>query len=72
MNSLREFKRSKKLTLPEHLAAISSSLPGSGYQWLNYLSEVNWGGILADDMGLGKTVQALIIPASLSKMNMAN
>jgi non-specific serine/threonine protein kinase len=30
-----------------------------GFQWLNYLSEVNWGGILADDMGLGKTVQAL-------------
>src|SRR5690606_2318104 len=27
--------------------------------WLNYLSEVGWGGILADDMGLGKTVQAL-------------
>ena len=31
----------------------------SGFQWLNYLSEVKWGGILADDMGLGKTVQAL-------------
>ena len=31
----------------------------AGYQWLNYLSEINWGGILADDMGLGKTVQAL-------------
>src|SRR5690606_29839325 len=31
----------------------------AGYQWLNYLHEVNWGGILADDMGLGKTVQAL-------------
>ena len=31
----------------------------SGYQWLNYLHEVKWGGILADDMGLGKTVQAL-------------
>ncbi|HYM94939.1 MAG TPA: DEAD/DEAH box helicase, partial [Chitinophagaceae bacterium] len=31
----------------------------AGYQWLNYLSEIGWGGILADDMGLGKTVQAL-------------
>lgn len=31
----------------------------SGYQWINYLSEIKWGGILADDMGLGKTVQAL-------------
>jgi Superfamily II DNA/RNA helicases, SNF2 family len=26
---------------------------------VNYLHEINWGGILADDMGLGKTVQAL-------------
>ena len=31
----------------------------AGYQWLNYLNDVGWGGILADDMGLGKTVQAL-------------
>src|SRR5205085_10038953 len=29
------------------------------YHWLNYLTEIKWGGILADDMGLGKTVQAL-------------
>ena len=26
---------------------------------MNYLREVQWGGILADDMGLGKTIQAL-------------
>jgi non-specific serine/threonine protein kinase len=31
----------------------------AGYQWLSYLNDVGWGGILADDMGLGKTVQAL-------------
>jgi non-specific serine/threonine protein kinase len=30
-----------------------------GFHWLNYLQDVNWGGILADDMGLGKTIQAL-------------
>ncbi len=29
------------------------------FHWLNYLSEIGWGGILADDMGLGKTIQAL-------------
>ena len=32
----------------------------AGYQWLNYLTEIKWGGILADDMGLGKTVQAFL------------
>ena len=31
----------------------------AGFQWLSYLNDVSWGGILADDMGLGKTIQAL-------------
>ncbi len=31
----------------------------TGFQWLVFLNEAGWGGILADDMGLGKTVQAL-------------
>jgi SNF2 family DNA or RNA helicase len=41
------------------LAPILRPYQVSGFQWLNYLREVGWGGILADDMGLGKTVQAL-------------
>ena len=32
-----------------------------GFQWLNYLTEIGFGGLLADDMGLGKTVQVLSI-----------
>ena len=39
----------------------------AGYQWLNYLTDIKWGGILADDMGLGKTVQALSFLESLSE-----
>jgi len=31
----------------------------SGVDWLQFLREYDFGGILADDMGLGKTVQAL-------------
>ena len=30
-----------------------------GLNWLNFLDEMQWGGILADDMGLGKTLQVL-------------
>ena len=30
-----------------------------GYDWLHFLNEYKFGGILADDMGLGKTVQVL-------------
>ncbi|QES90994.1 DEAD/DEAH box helicase [Rhizosphaericola mali] len=44
---------------PDRLQATLRPYQISGFQWLNYLSEVNWGGILADDMGLGKTIQTL-------------
>jgi non-specific serine/threonine protein kinase len=36
---------------------------------LNYLREVQWGGILADDMGLGKTIQALSFLHHLKEEN---
>jgi superfamily II DNA or RNA helicase/uncharacterized Zn finger protein len=56
---LREFNRIKKVNPPAHLKPILRPYQESGFHWLNFLSEVGWGGILADDMGLGKTVQAL-------------
>ncbi len=56
---LKEHHSVKQIDPPEHLAHILRPYQVSGFQWLNYLSEVSWGGILADDMGLGKTVQAL-------------
>lgn len=56
---LKEFKQIKEIPIPTHLQNILRPYQEHGYHWLNYLSEVGWGGILADDMGLGKTVQAL-------------
>lgn len=56
---IREFNTIKEIEPPEHLKPILRPYQVAGYQWLNYLKEVSWGGILADDMGLGKTVQAL-------------
>jgi non-specific serine/threonine protein kinase len=56
---LRNFNKIKEIPVPEHLVHILRPYQEHGYHWLNYLSEVGWGGILADDMGLGKTVQAL-------------
>ena len=58
-NRLRGFNRIKEIDPPPALAHILRPYQVAGYHWLNYLSEVGWGGILADDMGLGKTVQAL-------------
>ncbi len=44
---------------PTHLKNILRPYQEFGFNWLNYMYEVGWGGILADDMGLGKTLQAL-------------
>ncbi len=56
---LRNFNRISEVDPPKALEHILRPYQVAGYHWLNYLSEVGWGGILADDMGLGKTVQAL-------------
>ena len=57
--NLREFNKIKEIEPPDNLKKILRPYQVSGYQWLNYLKDIRWGGILADDMGLGKTVQAL-------------
>jgi hypothetical protein len=44
---------------PQQLQAQLRPYQLAGFQWLVFLKEAGWGGILADDMGLGKTVQAL-------------
>jgi len=46
---------------PDGLQADLRPYQLAGYQWLLFLKETGWGGILADDMGLGKTVQALAL-----------
>jgi SNF2 family DNA or RNA helicase len=56
---LLQFDEIRTIDLPNNLQAQLRPYQESGFQWLNYLDEVKWGGILADDMGLGKTVQAL-------------
>ena len=56
---LKEFKNIPEVKPPAYLQNILRPYQTSGYQWLSYLNDVGWGGILADDMGLGKTIQAL-------------
>ena len=57
--NLKENYSIPQIEAPAHLQSVLRPYQTSGYQWLNYLNEVKWGGILADDMGLGKTIQAL-------------
>jgi len=57
--NLRQFNTIKEIEPPRNLESVLRPYQVAGYHWLNYLTEIKWGGILADDMGLGKTVQAL-------------
>ncbi|MBP6287050.1 MAG: SNF2 helicase associated domain-containing protein [Ferruginibacter sp.] len=66
---LKEFKHIPEVQPPEHLLKILRPYQTSGYQWLNYLNDVGWGGILADDMGLGKTIQALSMLEHYKEVN---
>jgi non-specific serine/threonine protein kinase len=56
---LLQLEQLPPVALPTNITAILRSYQESGFQWLCYLNEVKWGGILGDDMGLGKTLQAL-------------
>ena len=52
-------KAVQEIKLPEGLKAELRGYQKKGYEWMGFLQEVNFGGILADDMGLGKTLQTL-------------
>ena len=56
---LKTFKRLKSVKPPKVFHAELRDYQKKGLAWLQFLREMELGGILADDMGLGKTVQAL-------------
>ncbi len=57
--NLNNFKGIQDVSLPEGLNATLRHYQQQGVNWLQFLREYQFGGILADDMGLGKTVQTL-------------
>jgi non-specific serine/threonine protein kinase len=64
---LKSFERIVEQPLPQGLRGELRPYQKSGYDWLHFLREYGFGGILADDMGLGKTVQALAFLLSLKE-----
>ncbi|MHB8345925.1 MAG: DEAD/DEAH box helicase [Acidiferrobacterales bacterium] len=56
---LSDFSGIQEVTPPAGLHAHLRSYQRAGLNWLSFLREYGFGGILADDMGLGKTVQTL-------------
>ena len=56
---IRDFKGIINVAPPDALQAQLREYQQKGLNWLQFLREYRFGGILADDMGLGKTVQTL-------------
>lgn len=56
---LLEFDNLKKVPLSKDIQASLRPYQQSGFNWLQALDELGWGGCLADDMGLGKTLQTI-------------
>ncbi len=56
---LKDFKGIATAVVPDGLQATLRDYQRNGLNWLQFLREYRFGGVLADDMGLGKTVQTL-------------
>ena len=56
---LQDFSGIQPIPAPEGLNASLRPYQHEGVNWLQFLREFKFNGILADDMGLGKTLQAL-------------
>lgn len=56
---LKDFSGVQQVAAPTNLLAELRTYQQQGLNWLQFLREYRFGGILADDMGLGKTIQAL-------------
>ncbi len=56
---LRDFSAIRRVAPPPGLRARLRDYQQHGLDWLQFLREYGFNGVLADDMGLGKTLQAL-------------
>jgi SNF2 family DNA or RNA helicase len=54
-----DFEKEQHVDIPLNVKASLRPYQQAGFQWMSFLNETGWGGILADDMGLGKTLQTL-------------
>ena len=56
---LYDFNGIETVAPPQQFNASLRDYQQQGLNWLQFLQQIGFGGILADDMGLGKTVQTL-------------
>ena len=64
---LRAFEKITPQALPQGFTGELRPYQKHGFDWLHFLREYRFGGILADDMGLGKTIQVLAYLQSMQE-----
>lgn len=64
---LKAFEKINEQPLPQGFSGELRPYQKAGYDWMHFLRQYGFGGILADDMGLGKTVQTLVFLLSLKE-----
>jgi non-specific serine/threonine protein kinase len=57
--NLYQLNKFKPEPIPSQIRAQLRPYQEAGFQWMQMLDKISWGGCLADDMGLGKTLQAI-------------
>lgn len=70
IESIKSIDTSEVKELPKSVTATLRPYQHQGYNWLRFLQEYKFGGILADDMGLGKTIQTICILAYAIEQNL--
>lgn len=69
---LRAFERITPQSVPKGFRGELRPYQKAGLDWLHFLHEYHFGGVLADDMGLGKTIQVLAFLQSLKERGEAD
>jgi len=57
----KEIGNIRSVKISKNITAKLRNYQQKGYDWLNFLRDNDFNGILADDMGLGKTLQSLCL-----------
>jgi len=69
LKKLDKFEKIKQYSLSDKFVGELRDYQKAGFDWMNFLNEFSFGGLLADDMGLGKTIQALSLLQKVADKN---
>lgn len=67
LKKYEEFRTIQEIAPPQEFRGTLRTYQQAGLDWLYFLYDFNFGGILADDMGLGKTVQVIALLQKLKE-----